>query len=84
MAGVTGVTRDSDCEGLKLQTGLKGGIGAKSFSGALTNPEPPPENANAPGQRGAAVAQKIKNVQTTGIVLAMFDHSRLLSGRVGP
>jgi hypothetical protein len=50
MAGVTGVARDSDYKGLELQTGLNGGIGAKSLSGALTNSDLPPENANAPGQ----------------------------------
>jgi hypothetical protein len=72
-----------------------GVIGAKSLSGALTNSDLPPENANAPGQVGAAVARAIETdsnpfpllhvqTNTTGIVLAMLAHSRLLAGRVGP
>jgi len=57
MAGVTVVPFENGIKSLGLQPPLKADIGPKSFSGALTNPDPPPPrdtNAALPGRRGGA------------------------------
>ena len=53
MAGVTGVTHCTDAKELDLQTNPNSDIGSKGFSGPLTNPDPPSENANAARATGA-------------------------------
>ena len=53
MAGVTGVTRCSDNKELGLQTYPNWGFGVERLFAALTNPDPPSENANAARASGA-------------------------------